>query len=301
MENLNTFWNWWVIIIVVVSILGCWWLLHWTKGVGDDAEHEEGGEDTGHVWDETIHELNSPLPRWWLHLFNITIVFALIYLAFYPGLGNFAGKLGWTQEKQYEAEVAAAEAAQEQVFAKFRDMTPEQLVADAEANGIGGRLFGNNCAMCHGSDGRGAKAFPNLTDDDWQWGGSFEQVYASIADGRMAVMTPHGPILGEDGVRNAVAYVQQMSGQKADPEMAAEGQKTFQTICMACHGMDGTGNQLLGAPNLTDDIWLYGGTPQDIEYTIVNGRMGNMPAHKDLLNEDKMRILAAYVLSLSDS
>lgn len=300
MENLNTFWNWWVIIIVVVSILGCWWLLHWTKGVGDDAEEGEGGEDTGHVWDETIHELNSPLPRWWLHLFNITIVFALIYLAFYPGLGNFAGKLGWSQENQYEAEMAAAEAAQEQVFARFRDMTPDQLIADTEANEIGGRLFGNNCAMCHGSDGRGAKSFPNLANDDWQWGNSFDQVLTSITTGRQGIMTPFGAVLGEDGTRNVVAYVQQLSGQKADPEMADAGKAHFQTICMACHGMDGTGNQALGAPNLTDDIWLYGGNPADIEYTVVNGRMGNMPAHENILNEDKRRILAAYVLSLSD-
>ena len=253
------------------------------------------------MWDETIHELNSPLPRWWLHLFNITIVFALVYIAFFPGLGNFAGKLGWTQENQYEAEMAAAEAAQEQVFSRFREMTPDQLIADTEANEIGGRLFGNNCAMCHGSDGRGAKSFPNLTDNDWLYGNSFEQVMVSITAGRQGVMTPFGAVLGEDGVRNVVAYVQQLSGQKADPEMADAGKAHFQTICMACHGMDGKGNQALGAPNLTDDIWLYGGNPADIEYTLINGRMGNMPAFEGLLNEDKRRILAAYVLSLSDS
>lgn len=300
MENLNTFWNWWVIIISVVSILGCWWLLHWTKGVGDEKTDDSGlGEDSGHVWDDNIHELNTPLPRWWLHLFNITIVFALIYLAFFPGLGNFAGKLGWTQEGQYEAEMAAAEAAQEVVFAKFRDMSPEELIANEEARGIGGRLFGNNCAMCHGSDGRGAKSFPNLTDDDWQWGGSFDDVMTTLEQGRNAMMTPFGAVLGESGVREAVAYVQQLSGQKADPEMAAAGEKHFQTICMACHGMDGKGNQMLGAPNLTDDIWLYGSNPSDIEYAIVNGRAGKMPAFDGLLNEDKRRILAAYVLGLS--
>lgn len=302
MENLNTFWNWWVIIISVASILGCWWLLHWTKGVGDEKTDESGlGEDSGHVWDDNIHELNTPLPRWWLHLFNITIVFALIYLAFFPGLGNFAGKLGWTQEGQYEAEMAAAEAAQEVVFAKFRDMSPEELIANEEARGIGGRLFGNNCAMCHGSDGRGAKSFPNLTDDDWQWGGSFDDVMTTLEQGRNAMMTPFGAVLGESGVREAVAYVQQLSGQKADPEMAAAGEKHFQTICMACHGMDGKGNQMLGAPNLTDDIWLYGSSPSDIEYAIVNGRAGKMPSFNGLLNEDKRRILAAYVLGLSKS
>jgi len=300
MENLNTFWNWWVIIISVVSILGCWWLLHWTKGVGDEKTDDSGlGEDSGHVWDDNIHELNTPLPRWWLHLFNITIVFALIYLAFFPGLGNFAGKLGWTQEGQYEAEMAAAEAAQEVVFAKFREMSPDELIANEEARGIGGRLFGNNCAMCHGSDGRGAKGFPNLADDDWQWGGSFDDVMTTLEQGRNAMMTPFGAVLGESGVREAVAYVQQLSGQKADPEMAAAGEKHFKTICMACHGMDGKGNQMLGAPNLTDDIWLYGSNPADIEYAIINGRNGMMPSFGVSLNDDKRRMLAAYVLGLS--
>lgn len=297
MEYLNTFWNWWVIAITIVSILGCWWLLHWTKGVGneDEGEAEEG---SGHVWDDDIRELNTPLPRWWLHLFNITIVFALIYLAFYPGLGNFAGKLGWTQESQYEAEMAAAEEAQAVIFARFREMSPEELVADAEAREIGGRLFGNNCAMCHGSDGGGAKGFPALNDDDWQWGGSFDDVMTTLEKGRNGLMTPFGAVLGETGVLEAVAYVQQLSGQKADPEMAAAGQKHFQTICMACHGMDGKGNQALGAPNLTDDIWLYGSDPADIAYGIVNGRNGMMPAF-DYLSDDKRRLLSAYVLGLS--
>ena len=298
MDNLSTFWNVFVIVITVGSILGCWWLLHWTKGVGDDKQ-DGGGEDTGHVWDDNIHELNTPLPRWWLYLFNITIVFALIYLAFYPGLGNFAGKLGWTQENQYEAEMAAAEAAQEVVFAKFREMRPAELVASAEAREIGGRLFGNNCAMCHGSDGRGAKGFPNLADDDWQWGGDFDTIMATLENGRNGMMTPFGAVLGETGVQEAVAYVQQLSGQKADPELAAAGQKHFQTICMACHGMDGTGNQMLGAPNLTDDIWLYGSSPDDIAYTIINGRNGVMPSFGKTLNEDKRRLLSAYVIGLS--
>ena len=298
MDNLSTFWNVFVIVITVGSILGCWWLLHWTKGVGDDKQGG-GGEDTGHVWDDNIHELNTPLPRWWLYLFNITIVFALIYLAFYPGLGNFAGKLGWTQENQYESEMAAAEAAQEAVFAKFREMSPAELVASAEAREIGGRLFGNNCAMCHGSDGRGAKGFPNLADDDWQWGGDFDTIMATLENGRNGVMTPFGAVLGETGVQEAVAYVQQLSGQKADPELAAAGQKHFQTICMACHGMDGTGNQMLGAPNLTDDILLYGSSPDDIAYTIINGRNGVMPSFGKTLNEDKRRLLSAYVIGLS--
>jgi cytochrome c oxidase cbb3-type subunit 3 len=296
---LNSFWNWFVIIITVGSILACWWLLHWTKGVSDRSPDDDGS--TGHIWDEDIRELNTPLPRWWLHLFNITIVFALVYLVIFPGLGNFAGISGWSQIGQYDAEVSRATEAQESVFGRFREMDPDALMADSEAMEIGGRLFGNNCAMCHGSDGRGAKSFPNLTDGNWLWGGSYDQVLTSITKGRIGAMPPMGAALGEDGTREVVAYVQQLSGQKADPDMAAAGQARFQTVCMACHGMDGTGNQALGAPNLTDDIWLYGGSPADIEATINNGRNGNMPAHENLLHEDRLRLLAAYVMGLSES
>ncbi|MFC1694728.1 cytochrome-c oxidase, cbb3-type subunit III [Pseudomonadota bacterium] len=296
---LNSFWNWWVIIISVGSILACWWLLHWTKGVSDRTEGGDGS--TGHVWDENITELNTPLPRWWLHLFNITIIFALIYLAIFPGLGNFGGFLGWTQIGQYEEEVAQATVTQEAVFARFRDMDPAALMADQEARDIGGRLFGNNCAMCHGSDGRGAKGFPNLADNDWQWGGSFEQIMFTLQHGRIAAMPPFVAVLGEEGVPEVVAYVQTLSGQKADAEMAAAGKARFQMICMACHGMDGTGNPALGAPNLTDDIWLYGSNPSDIEYAIRNGRNGKMPVFGNTLSEDHRRLLAAYVMGLSDS
>jgi cytochrome c oxidase cbb3-type subunit 3 len=296
---LNSFWNWWVIIISVGSILACWWLLHWTKGVSDRSDDEAGS--TGHVWDEDISELNTPLPRWWLYLFNITIVFALVYLAIFPGLGNFNGFLGWTQVGQYDAEMASATAAQESIFLRFRDMDGSALVADQEAREIGGRLFANNCAMCHASDGRGAKGFPSLADDDWLYGDSFDTVMVSVANGRMGAMPPMGAVLGEDGVTEVVAYVQQLSGQTADAELAAAGQARFQMICMACHGMDGTGNQALGAPNLTDDIWLYGGNPEDIRETLMNGRNGKMPAFENQLSEDRRRLLAAYVIGLSDS
>jgi cytochrome c oxidase cbb3-type subunit 3 len=296
---LNSFWNWFVIIISLGSILACWWLLHWTKGVSQRSDDDDGS--TGHVWDENIRELNTPLPRWWLHLFNITIIFALIYLLLFPGLGNFRGYLGWTQLSRYDAEIASATSAQEPIFARFREMDGGALIADHEALEIGGRLFANNCAMCHGSDGRGARGFPNLANNDWLWGDSYDSVMTSITKGRVGAMPPMGAALGEEGVREVVAYVQQLSGQKADPEMAAAGQARFQMVCMACHGMDGTGNQALGAPNLTDEIWLYGGNPSDIEMTVVNGRNGIMPTHENLLSQDKRRLIAAYVKSLSGS
>ena len=296
---LNSFWNWFVIIITIVSILACWWLLHWTKGVSDRSGDDVGS--TGHVWDEDLKELNTPLPRWWLHLFNITIVFALVYLAFFPGLGNFAGVLGWTAASQYEEEVATATAAQEAVFARFRDMEPAALMADAGAMETAGRLFRQNCAMCHGSDGRGAKGFPNLADGSWQWGGSHEQIMMTLENGRIAAMPSWEAPLGEDGVKEVVAYVRQLSGQEADAQLANAGQAKFQMFCIACHGMDGTGNPALGAPNLADDIWLYGGDAESIEYALRNGRAGQMPAFGESLSEEHRKLLAAYVQGLSDS
>lgn len=296
---LNSFWNWFVIIITVGSILACWWLLHWTKGVSNRSGDDVGS--TGHVWDEDLTELNTPLPRWWLHLFNITIIFALVYLVFYPGLGNFAGTLGWTQEQQYQEQVAAAEAAQEAIYARYRDMDPAALIADAEAMATAGRLFRQNCAMCHGSDGRGATGFPNLADDNWQWGDSHEQIMTTLENGRMAAMPPWVAVLGDQGVDEVVNYVLQLSGQTADPELASAGQARFQTVCMACHGMDGTGNPALGAPDLTDDTWLYGGDAADIEYAVRNGRNGVMPAFGETLSEERRKLLAAYVQGLSES
>ena len=295
---LNSFWNWFVIIITVGSLLACWWLLHWTKGVSDRSDDDDGS--TGHIWDEDLKELNTPLPRWWLHLFNITIVFALVYLVFFPGLGNFAGMLGWSQASQYDDEMAAT-AAQESVFARYRDMDAAALMADAKAMETAGRLFRQNCAMCHGSDGRGAKGFPNLADDNWQWGGEHDQIMMTLAMGRTAAMPPMAAALGDDGVREVVAYVRQLSGQQADEQLASAGQARFQMICMACHGMDGTGNPALGAPNLTDDTWLYGGDADAIEYAVRNGRNGQMPAFGESLSEERRKLLAAYVQGLSGS
>ncbi len=255
---------------------------------------------TGHVWDEDLVELNAPLPRWWLHLFNLTIIFAFIYMVLFPGLGNVPGVLKWSQVGRYEAEMEKATAAQESVYARFREMETEELIADTEANGIGRRLFGNNCAMCHGSDGRGATGFPNLTDSDWLYGNTPEQVMTSISQGRVGSMPPLGAAIGEQGVQDVTAYVQSLSSQDTDMAAAAAGKQHFDTVCMACHGLDGKGNQMLGAPDLTNGIWLYGGGAEAIAEGINNGRSGNMPAHQNLLSEDRRRILTAYVLSLSD-
>jgi cytochrome c oxidase cbb3-type subunit 3 len=295
---LTSFWHWYVIIITIVTILACFWLLQWTKGISNRDEKNETGT-TGHVWDEDLVELNNPLPKWWLQLFYGTIIFAFIYLVLFPGLGNVSGVLGWSQEGQYNKEMEIAQQKQDAIFARYRELDNDALIADAEANATGQRLFANSCAMCHGSDGRGARGFPNLTDGDWLYGGDFDTVMQSISNGRAGAMPVMVGGLDDLGVSNLVVYVQSMSGQKADAGMAAEGKKSFDMLCIACHGPDGSGNHALGAPRLNNDIWLYGGEPETIKKTVTEGRNGNMPAHKDLLSEDRRRLIAAYVLSLS--
>jgi len=296
---LTSFWHWYVIIITVGTVLGCFWLLQWTKGVSNRDEEGDGTGTTGHVWDEDLVELNNPLPKWWLQLFYGTIAFAFIYLILFGGLGNIGGVLGWTQEGQYEAEMKTASEAQEVIFARYRQMDNETLIADSEANATGQRLFANSCAMCHGSDGAGARGFPNLTDNDWLYGGSFDTIMQTLENGRAGAMPVMVGGLDDKAISELVVYVQSMSGQKADPAMAANGKKNFDMLCVACHGPDGGGNQALGAPRLNDQIWLYGGDPATIRETLTKGRNGNMPAHKDLLSEDRRRLLTAYVLSLS--
>lgn len=295
---LTSFWNWYVIIITIVTILGCFWLLQWTKGVSN--RDEEGGTGTtGHVWDEDLVELNNPLPKWWLNLFYITIVFAVIYFVLFGGLGNIGGVLGWSQEGQYDQEMQAATEAQEVIFARYREMDSEALIADADAKATGQRLFANNCAQCHGSDGGGARGFPNLADNDWQYGGSFETIMQTLENGRTGAMPVMVGGLDDKAIGELVVYVQSMSGQKADPELAAAGKKNFDMLCVACHGIDGSGNQALGAPRLNDQIWLYGGDPDSIRETLVNGRNGMMPNFKDALSEDQRRLITAYVMGLS--
>jgi len=293
---LSAFWNWFVIILTVGSVLGCWWLLNWTKGISGREGNEVGS--TGHVWDNDLEELNNPLPRWWLYLFHITIVFSIVYLALFPGLGNVKGVLGWTQLEQYEGEMAVANAAKQNVYAVYETMSPQQLLASEEALGIGRRVFANNCAMCHGSDARGAQGFPNLTDDEWLYGSDFDTILTSITQGRNGNMPPLAAALG-DNLPNVVAYVQSLSGQSVDTAMAEAGKPLFEGICSACHGLDGTGNQAMGAPNLANDSWLYGGDAETITQTLTHGRQGAMPAHADILDKDQRRLVAAYVMSLS--
>jgi cytochrome c oxidase cbb3-type subunit III len=227
-------------------------------------------------------------------------VFALGYLVLYPGLGSIRGLLGWTQEKQYEEQMATADQTYGPLFAKYAATPIPELSHDPAAVRIGQRLFVNYCASCHGSDAGGGPGFPNLTDNDWLYGGDASSIEASILDGRSGAMPAWGAVLKDKGVDEVTNYVLQLSGRSADTAKAAAGKELFATYCVACHGADGKGNQALGAPNLTDDTWLYGGSPGVIRYTIANGRNGRMPAHRDFLGEDKVHLLATYIYSLSN-
>jgi cytochrome c oxidase cbb3-type subunit 3 len=303
-EFTSGFWEYYVGIITVVSILACAVLL---KSMS--TRSVSGEEDTtGHTWDEDLVEHNHPLPLWWVWLFWITIAFSLAYLLFYPGLGLYAGSLKWTSKGEYEAEMKAADERYGPLYRKFASQDLRKLAADPEARALGQKLFLNSCAQCHGSDAAGGKGFPNLTDHDWLYGGEPETIEASILNGRNGVMPALGPSLGPEGTLDAASYVLSLSGAKHDPARAARGKKTFTTVCAACHGPEGKGNQQIGAPNLTDSIWEYGGSLADVVETITRGRGSNalipgqssMPAHKDSLGEAKVHILAAYVWGLSN-
>ena len=298
---MTTGWSLFVIVVTIFSIAGCLWLLRWTSKPKSATEKIGGGADTGHVWDEDLREYNNPLPKWWLWVFYLTVAFSVLYLVLYPGLGNIAGVKGWTQAGQYEEEKAAVEAKAAAWYAPFAAMTVAQLAADPKAMSTARNLFQNNCAQCHGSDGGGAKGFPNLTDRNWQWGGDADTVVATITGGRIGAMPPWGPVIGADGVRQVVAYVQTLSGGAADGALAASGKTVFETNCVACHGQDGKGNPLVGAPNLTDKTWLYGGDETTITETVTNGRNGQMPAFNERLGAERVKLLAAYATRLAGS
>ena len=299
-------WGLYVAIATLMSIAGCGVLLHVLGRMRVvRVKRGEQVETTGHVWDGDLAEYNNPLPRWWMWLFWITIVFALVYLVLYPGLGKSAGALAWTSTTEYSDEVRAFDARIAPLHEKYRGMNIKAVAADDQARAMGERLFLNYCAQCHGSDAGGSKGFPSLRDNDWLYGGEPENIRDSIRNGRNGIMPPFAATLGDEGVRNVVAYVRSLSGLPSDNVRAQLGKPVFAQNCAACHGADGKGNQQVGAPNLTDRIWLYGSTEAAITETVARGRgeasaVTRMPAHKDRLDEGKVQLLAAYVWGLSN-
>jgi cytochrome c oxidase cbb3-type subunit III len=290
----------WSIFIAAATVLGLLWCL-WLLFVASNRTVMANDNTTGHVWDVDLKEMNNPLPRWWLWLFIITVVFSGIYLALYPGLGKFGGMLGWTSVGQYKTEQQRAQEQIAAIFDKFKGKTAEQLVQDSAAMGIGERLFGNNCAQCHGSDARGSKGFPNLTAGAWQWGGTPQIIAETITKGRIGVMPPMAAAVGTaDDVRNVANFVLSLSGSAHNSAAAQLGKAKF-AVCAACHGPEGKGNPALGAPNLSDKIWLHGWGEAAIVSIINSGKNNVMPAFGERLSAEQIHVLAAYVWSLSQT
>ena len=294
---MSGFWSNWVVILTFVNIAGALWLL-WTTSRKKPGEKGPSEETTGHTWDGDLREYNNPLPRWWLWGFYLSVVFGLGYLAFYPGLGNFAGRLGWTQESSWAADVAKARLRSDAQLAQYDHMSLHTLRHDDAAMRTARNLFANNCAACHGTDAHGSKGFPNLTDADWLHGGDAAAINTTITAGRVAAMPAWEGVIGAEGVEQVSNYVQTLSGHPGSAAATAGAEK-FATFCAACHGADGRGNIALGAPNLTDNIWLYGGSIETIRETVAKGRNNQMPAHADKLGATRIKLLTAYVLNLS--
>ncbi|WP_302173357.1 cytochrome-c oxidase, cbb3-type subunit III [uncultured Hydrogenophaga sp.] len=293
----HDFWSWYVAGLTLVSIIACAILL-WISGTTKVKAHADN--TTGHVWDGDLQELNNPLPKWWVYLFIITVLFALAYGLLYPMFGQYKGVLGWSSQGQHATEVKKMQEAIAPIYAAFRGQSPEQLAGDAQAMAVGERLFQNNCAQCHGSDARGARSFPNLTDGDWLYGGTPTDIKTTLMEGRNGMMPPMAAAVGTpEEVRNLAHYVLSLSGSPHDAVKAAVGKGKF-GACAACHGMDGKGNTAMGAPNLTDNIWLHGWGEDAVVKAVTNGFSNQMPAQMGKLNADQIQVLTAYVWGLSN-
>ncbi len=295
-SDLVGFWNLYVVVIVAVSIIACGVFL-WSQS---SADHRPG-EVTGHVWDETLEEYSNPLPNWWRWMFYITVVFALVYLALYPGLGSNKGQFDWTMRGQYDAEMKAAEQTYGPKFNQFLKQDVMSVAANPEAREMGSRLFQTYCAQCHGGDAGGQPAFPNLKDGDWLWGGTPDKIKETINMGRMGIMTPMGtkPDMTAEQVKDVVAYVRSLSGLESKSGGSAEkGKELYPQACAACHQPDGKGMQAAGYPNLTDKVWLYGSREETMIETVTKGRQNQMPAFGEFLGEAKVHLLTAYVWGL---
>lgn len=283
-------WHWFVIGGTFLSLAGVLWLLFANR-------HKTNKGTTGHQWDG-IEELDTPLPMWWVGMFVGSIVFMLLYLVYYPGLGNFEGAGGWTSTGQHDTQAAQHDARFAPLYAELAAIDHETLVNDRRAMQVGRRLFINHCSTCHGVNASGSYGFPNLTDDEWIWGEGYEAIRTTLTNGRLAIMPAWGPALGEQGVADVAQYVLQLAGREHDADKSAAGANQYNVMCVACHGPTGTGNSALGVPDLTNDIWLYGGNLEQIKFTISEGRQGSMPAQADILSDEKIHILATYIESL---
>lgn len=296
---MTDFWSWWIVVIVAIMIVGSFVVLHLTRKMDDNGE-----ETTGHVYDG-IEEYNNPMPKWWLNMFYITLVFGIVYLALYPGLGKWGNYFGWSQEKAWSEEVAEAQEKYGPIFEQYLDTPIEQLTSNEEAIDMGKRIFLNYCAACHGIGATGAPGYPNLTDDAWIHGGKPADIKKTITKGKLDTderikMLAFGDQLNEEQITFLTSYIVSLSGRQAPEREIEEGKELFAGKCAACHGADAKGNQKMGAPNLADDAWVFGGSRKVIARSIRNGRLGIMPAHDEILTDAQIHLVSAYVYSLSN-
>lgn len=294
------FWTWFISLTTIVSIIGLLiFLLKCSKRSVD--EDPDNVKTMGHVWDGDLEEYNNPLPTWWFYWFVITLVWGAIYLVLYPGLGSFAGVLGWTQVNQLETEMQVADDKYGPIYEQYLNTDIATLAKDDAALKVGERIYASYCTTCHGSDARGGRGFPNLRDNDWLYGGEPENIKTTLLNGRQGAMPAWGEMLSKEQIFSLTSYVEQLAGREVDSMIASQGGELYKTNCAMCHGAEGKGNYMFGAPNLTDDIWLYGGSQNKITETLVVGRNGKMPAHKEFLGEAKIHVLSAYIYSLSNN
>lgn len=300
-DFINGFWPWYVAAISLVSILACAVLL-WIAGKAKVQPHAGAADDntTGHVWDENLRELNNPLPRWWMWLFILTVIFALAYLAIFPGLGSYQGAAKWSTQGEHKDDMASLQAQLAPLYAEFSAKSIEDLARDPRALAVGERQFMNTCAQCHGSDGRGSKSYPNLTNANAAWLGErgAAHIVQTVSNGRTGMMPPMAAALpGPTDITDVAHYVLSLSGSPFNEVKAFKGKQKF-AACAACHGLDGKGNKAIGAPNLTDDYWLHGWGEAAIVNIIKNGKNNVMPAQAPKLSADQIHVVAAYVLSM---
>ncbi|OYY21667.1 MAG: cytochrome-c oxidase, cbb3-type subunit III [Polynucleobacter sp. 24-46-87] len=296
----NSGWSNYIALVSLVGIVWCVWLLFSQRKAKVVHTADGAVADTGHVWDGDLRELNNPLPRWWMWMFLLSCIFGLIYLVLFPGLGSYPGVVGYSTDGALMSSMTEANDELKPVYAKYVKMDIEQVAADPKAREMGQRLFLNSCAQCHGSDAGGAKGFPNLTDRDWLYGGSPENIKTTLINGRNGVMPAYGHLESAQIV-DLANYVRSLSGLPADDAKVARGAELFKANCVACHGTDGKGNIVLGAPNLTDKTWLYGGSEATIVETLTKGRMAMMPSQDKVLSPEKIHLLTAYVWGLSNN
>ena len=295
----NAGWSYFIAIVTAIGIVWCLWLLFSQRKTKVTLKADGSVSDTGHEWDG-LRELNNPLPRWWMWMFFLSCVFAIIYLVLYPGMGAYEGKLGYTTQKEHDASVQKANAEIKPLYEKYMGMKIEQVAADPQAREIGQRLFLNHCSQCHGSDAGGGKGYPNLTDKDWLYGGEPETIRATLQKGRAGVMPSFKASLDAGQIVDVANYVRSLSGLAADQIKVGRGETVFKNNCVGCHGGNGAGSTAVGAPNLTDKVWLYGSSEATIVETVTKGRGGKMPAHEQILTPEKIQLLTAYVWGLSN-